>query len=628
MMHEAKRLEETRASRLGRGAAWSAVCLLGGGLLLSSLSSAVWAQSAKSKLQELKKAREADKPAPAKKGAGASEHSWASPDDVTYIDKMLQEEWKALGFPVSEECSDGEFVRRASLDLIGRIPTVEETRAYLSDRTADKREKLVNRLLASPEYGKNWGIVWAKLLTPIGPDDREDGANKNINPDAMADWLEKNFNRNASWQEMVKEIIGGTGRWDENGATNFMIAKLKNGTTAEATAFTTKIFLSVQTQCTECHDHPWNEWKQDQFHGLNAFFKGTRERQVRTTLPSGMVATDYIELTEAPTSDLPEVGTFFERRNGLTVMVPPTFLDGRDLNALLKGVKSPMSENGSQAATDPLSDDSLRYLFEDDASKNGSGEPIYLRKILAKVITDDDNPYFARATVNRLWYHYFGHSFIKNVDDFDNGQDEPSMPDLLDRLAEDFKAHGYDMKRLHRWICSSKAYALSTKQRGKDNEEAIGFFTFQLVKPLTPEQLYDSVITLTQIDKTSKSANASEERRIFLREFKRTFGASEEATSTPKYDGTITQALMMMNSPLMNRACSCEPGSFLHTLATDTKLKPEEKVEAIFLAALSRNPTSAERKELVRVFQGSKIEDALSDVLWAVLNSAEFVLNH
>lgn len=577
-------------------------------------------ESARSRLQELRKQRGRQ----ANASADASGPSWATPDDVNYINQLLQEEWDALGFAVAETCGDNEFIRRASLDIIGRIPTLEETEAFLNDRSSDRREKLVNRLLASEEYGKNWANVWTKLMITDG---RANGNNQDINPEALRSWLEKEFNRNTPWNEVVAELISASGRWDENGAVNFLIANIMNGNnTVNATSYMTRLFLCVQTQCTECHDHPWNEWKQQQFHGLNAFFIGTRERRVTRTLNSGQVATDYYTLEEVPYSQVTEKGTFFEKRNGLTVYTLPSYLDGRDINALRRG-------EGARTEDAQVADAGFSSSFVlDDELETESDEPIYLRKELAKVITADDNPYFARAIVNRLWYHYMGHSFIKNVDDFDNGQDEPTMPVLLDRLAEDFRAHGYDVKRLTRWICTSKAYSLSTKPRGKNTEDAIGFFTYMLCKPMTPEQLYDSVMTLTKVHKTSASADTSEARQRFLEEFRRTFGSTEIETTAPKYNGTITQSLMMMNSPLITQATTCAPGSFLYELMQNKSLKDGDRVDAIYMAALSRKPSGSERKAIESMFRNARSDEermwALEDVLWAVLNTSEFLLNH
>lgn len=580
--------------------------------------------SARSRLQQLRKER-------AKKGstekAAPAVSDWSSEDDVRYIDAMLGEEWTALGFPVAGPCTDGEFVRRATLDLLGRVPTLDETHAFLANRSSDSRTKLIHRLLASEEHGRHLANIWADLMIPIGPDDNVRGPNQNVNPDGLKNWLEKEFNRNVSWKEIVGSLIAANGRWDENGAVNFMLARLRQNNTAEMTAFTTRLFLSVQTQCTECHDHPWNEWKQDQFHGIDAFFKGTRERRVTRTLDDGRIATDYYELEETPIAGLRDIGTYFERRNGLVVMVPPTYLDGRDLRALRRGAKA-VTLGATNVPLDPLGNDAVEALFADDNPVANDSDPVYLRQVLADTITADDNPYFARSFVNRMWYLYFGHSFVKNVDDFDNGQDEPTMPDLLDRLAKDFQLHGYDVRRLEKWICTSKAYGLASKPKSRDYSEALGFFTFQLMKPMTPDQLYDSLLAVTQFHKADARQNPAERRQRFLREIQTTFGTTELQTSAPRYDGTITQALMLMNSPLLTQACSCEPGTFLHQLAMNQGMTNEEKVDAIYLSALSRKPTGPERKVIEAMFRAQSVPDTLSDVLWAVVNSAEFILNH
>lgn len=574
--------------------------------------------SNKAKLQQLRKERANQKDRTAERKASVHQ----TPDNVDYIDELLEQEWKALGFPVSEPASEGEFLRRASLDIIGRIPRVDEVKAYLHERGPNRRAKLIERLIASEEFGANFANVWTRLLITDG---NEAGNNQDVNPDSLHAWLQTQFNRNTPWNEIVTQLISATGRWDENPAVNFVVAnQLQGGNNTQVTSYLTRLFLCVQTQCTECHDHPWNEWKQEQFHGINAFFLGTRERRVTRTLPTGQVATDYYVLDDMPYQKLADKGTFFERRSGLTVFAMPTYLDGRDIHALLRGAKAPTS-NGqelSSAADEPA----FRFLNEDDERLK---DPIYLREVLARVVTGDDNPYFARAMVNRVWYHFFGHSFTKNVDDFDNGVDEPTMPELLDRLAEDFKANDHDVKRLVGWICSTKAYGLSSKIKGKPSEEAVGFFTCMLVKPLTPEQLYDSTMTLTQIDKTAKTANAGAERRQFLREIRTTFGTSDTPTTAPKYEGTITQALMLMNSPLVARVTSCTPGTFLHTVATDKSRSDDDKLEELYFAALARRPSGNEKATMARLFRAAKSPaDAFQDVLWVLMNSPEFVMNH
>jgi len=590
---------------------------------LAVLGGLAWAaddQTWKSKLDQLRKERAAETKTTKKKGpavaAATSEYPWATPDDTHYLDKMLEEEWKALGFPVASECTDGEFIRRASLDIIGRIPTMQETDAFLKDKGDVRRTRLVNRLLASPEYGKNWATVWTHLCLPNG---RDAGNMQDVNPKAFHAWLETEFNRNVGWDKVVEEMLSATGRWDENPAVNFVVGNMMNANSIQLTSFTTRLFLGVQTQCTECHDHPWNDWKQDQFHGINAFFTTTRERRITKTLASGMVATDYYELNEMPItpSEAAQKGATFERRNGLVSYIMPTYLDGRDVVSLHRGAKASKSASAEESVEEFLA-----------KQKQSGDDPIYLRKELAKTIVAKDNPFFARAIVNRLWHHYMGHSFIRNVDDFDNGQDEPSMPDLLNRLTDDFKVHNYDLKRLTRWICTCKAYSLSSKHRGKENKDAQGFFTTMIVKPLTPDQLYDSLLTLTEIHRAGKAENTEDERRTFREEFRKTFGQDIEQTGAPKFNGTITQSLMLMNSPIITRATSATAGTMLYRVAT-SGLSTAEKADVLYQAALARKATAQEKALLGQMRQRSKNEkEFLEDVLWMLVNSGEFVHNY
>lgn len=578
------------------------------------------------RLQELRKDRkEVRSP---KRDDATSEYPWATPDDVTYLDEMLKEEWEALEFPVAKKCTDNEFVRRATLDIIGRVPTYEETSAFLKHRN---RERLVNELLASEEFGKHWANYWSQRLIPNRGGEFEAGPNQRVNRKALNAWLAKEFNRNRPWNEMVQEMVSARGQWEEVPSTNFVIGNLDGKSSSELTSYLTKLFLCVQIQCTECHAHPWNEWKQHHFHGMNAFFIGTREQRATKTNDNGIVGTDYYTLEEIPYQDLEEKGTFYEMRNGLTLYVLPKFLDDRDVNDLLAGKPARNPEDDEdEASSDDLSFGTDLEMLLNEEKAAPSDEPLYLREILATAMTADDNPYFARAAVNRVWFQMFGHSFIKNVDDFDNGQDEPSMPDLLDRLSEDFVNNGFDFKRLVRWVCTSQAYQLSTQQpNGKYVDEAVGFFTYQLPKPLDPNQLFDSLMTVTKYEQTGKSEDTSEIRRRFTQQIYRTFANDSEVVTVPKYEGTITQALLMMNSQLVNEMTSAKPGSFLHELVNNKNMKLEDKVDAIFLSALSRTANGQEKAAIGRHAQTVKTEEELlQDVMWSTLNSSEFIVNH
>jgi hypothetical protein len=553
------------------------------------------------RLDELRKQRAHRRDAKAPVGEAASK------ERLDYIDTMVADVWKENGLSPAAEATAGEFVRRASLDLVGRIPTLEETKASLGVKP-NERAKLIDRLLASPEFGSNLANIWVKLLIPDELNDPRD-----VSRDLLHAWLEREFNRNRPWNEVVHELISATGRWDESPAVNFILANQENGNSTRTTATVTKLFLGVQTQCAECHDHPGKTWTQDQFHGLNAFFVGTREQ--RATQPSNRQMTDFWTLEDVPFQQVARRGVHFERRNGLSEFTEPKYLDGRDWKAL-GGVKAGVGE------------DVAEFL----RSQNGQSQPVLLRRQLADVVTSRENPYFARAIVNRVWYQLMGHSFIKDVDDFDNGVDEPTMPELLDKLSDDFLASGYDLKRLYKWIALSKPYAQSSKRKSKNAEDAVGFFSFQLVKPMTPDQLYDSLLTLTEIDRASASANSADERRRFINEINQTFGTEEVPTAAPTYDGTITQSLMLMNSPLIHRVCSCVPGSALHRLVTDKSTNDKERIDAIYLSALSRRPSGAESKLVGAMFAAAKDDGeriaTVADVLWAVVNSGEFILNH
>lgn len=529
---------------------------------------------------------------------------------LDYIDELVHAGWKENGLRPAKRSTEEEFVRRSTLHLLGRVPTLAETQKYLKNRSADRRSEWIDQLLESDEFGANFANVWINLLIPQNIADARDS-----DRDALHAWLEREFNRNRPWDEMVREMISATGRWDQNPAVNFVLANQDANNSVRTTSMVTRLFLGLQTQCAECHDHKWNDkLKQETFHGINAFFVGTREQRA-TRAAGGQMVTDYWTLEDVPYQNLPTTmqGVNFERRNGLTIFQKPEYLDGRDLNTLM-GVSD-------------QTDDVRKYLAPARDQK-----PVFLRKQLADVITADDNPYFAKAIVNRLWFHLLGHSFTENVDDMDNGLDDPTMPELFDRLAGDFVASGHDLKQLVRWITNSECYNLSSRVPSSSPEDAIGFFNYQLVKPMTPEQLYDSILTLTQIDRSAREQNTSAERKQFINEFLQTFGNDELQTSTPTYEGTITQSLMLMNSRLMDRVCGCSPGSWLHQLVTDESINDRQRMESIYLAALSRKPTRNEERAVGQMLASSR--DAgerilvFSDVLWAIVNSAEFMFNY
>jgi len=502
---------------------------------------------------------------------------------VAVINEHLAAGWKVQGVDPSPLADDPEWLRRVYLDVVGHIPAVEVAEKFLADRDLRKREKLLDTLLDDPAYIRNWTVVWTNLL--IGRSDSRD-----VNRAALQKFLRESFAKNRPWNEMVAEFISAEGSFDQNGAANFLLAHLNNQA-VPATAITAKIFLGRQIGCTQCHDHPFNDWKQDAFWSFNSFFQQTKVARVDRSDTTGKMK------SQASALETKHVGgpTHFETRRGLMQVTYPKF-EGTSIN--------------------------------DDADTNRRNE-------LAKLMTLGEKPLVAESFVNRIWDHFFGCGFTRPVDDM-GPHNPPSHPELLDHLAREFVASGYDCKQLIRWICLSDAYQRSSRF-GKSNEQdnpetgASPLFSRVYVKGMTAEQLYDSLLVATGADKTPLATGDHDRRRHeWLQQFVHAFQTDENDESIT-FESSITQALLMMNSDLTQQALSTDRGTFLEKLVNSRD--PEaEKIRRLCLATLTRYPTPKELQSLRRfVHEGATLRSnpaGWQDAMWAYLNSSEFVLVH
>ncbi len=506
-------------------------------------------------------------------------HTSAIPQ-VAAIDKGIAEGWAAGGIKPASPAKDEEFLRRAYLDLLGRIPTVPEARAFLGTREPDKRGELVEYLLNHPDFAKHFATQWSVLLIGRG------NQGQMVDRPSLNNWLRKQFGSDRPWNEIVHELVGATGNNKENGAANFVLAHLEFGG-VPLTSKTTRLFLGQQIQCTQCHDHPSNDWKQGDFWGINAFFKGIRTERVTRPNDTGGEVYDHTELQDNPT----DAYVSFDKRNGMVGIAFPRFLDGRKIS---------------------------------------QGTDVIRRAELAKLIADPKNEALAKAFVNRMWAHFLGRGFVNPVDDF-GPHNQPSHPEVLDQLAKDFREGGYDIKKLCRWIMASQAYQLSSV-RTKGSEKDEGLFASMPLRPMSPEQLFESLLTATSAHKAGTVDDGNRRRDAWLRQFTFAF-ANDEAEESTSFQGTIPQALMMMNGELMHEALSGKPGSFLADVcehASHMGRSPDTyMVDSIYLAALSRHPSAKEfhqAGEYLHNFPDSL--QVLQDLFWALLNSNEFILIH
>lgn len=531
---------------------------------------------------------------------------------IKKIDEYIRASWENNDVKPSDRSEDGEFARRVALDVVGHIPDINELTEYLEDPSPDRRRKFVDQLLDQDGYIRNWTTIWGNLL--VGRANRRAG-----NREPLEKWLRTAFYKNLPYDKFVEQLMTAEGDADENGAVVFLASHL-NEMQVPATSITAKLFLGRQVQCTQCHNHPFNDWQQSQFWGMNAFFKGTQRKGGR--------GRDSVELSDEMVTGIVN----FEKRNGVLQSALPTYFDGTIVESF---DKTP-------------------------------------RKQLATFMLDPKRPYLAEAIINRMWGHFFGYGFTKPIDDM-GPHNMPSHPELLAYLTKEFQDAGYDLKRLIRWIAGSEAYQLSsrTHDNNKSDDPAAGevpLFSHMYLKQFRAEQLYDSLLIATTADKAGRNSEQAEaQRRQWAQQFVQTFGTDENDEQTT-FNGTIPQALVLMNGQLVQNALSGAEGGFLRRVleapngiptdktskASPTKGKPTpksiatstgsktatasaqkgaipRKIEALYLVALARRPTEDEMKSLNAAFQKGGYSDpivGLQDVFWALLNSNEFIINH
>lgn len=535
---------------------------------------------------------------------------------VAFIDEQLEKLWAANKVQPAERCSDYEFIRRASLDIIGRIATVEEINQFLKDPSHLRRSLLIERLLNSDDYASHFANLWTTLLLTRS-------AGKTYR-DQMHLWLFDQFEKvSCDWSDVVTKLLTATGRTNENGAVNFLLMHLGEEIPANnrvemgrfdmvpATSRITRLFLGLRTQCTQCHDHPFNdEWQQSHFWGMNAFLRQIDAPAGRPQLMPGMkkqALGAQFELTDNPSFNNAKDSegiVSFERRIGLIKYTQATFLDG---------TKIPRQ----------LPPDTTR------------------RKELAKLIIKSE--YFAKAFVNRMWGHFFGKSFTKDAEDDFGEHNSPSAPELLDKLAKEWATkYDHNPRHLIRWICNSRAYGLSAvANKTNSAPETEVLFSRMLLKAMTPEQLFESLMTATQ----SKAAQNREDRRKkrdeWLNKLVVSFGDDEGRETT--FNGTVIQALILMNGQEINEAIMDKEFGTVANVLKKPGITPKAAMADLFLAALNRPPTEQEYAKLLspKMINLPRLPPPNSpqarqnfytgvyqDLFWAILNSNEFFLNH
>lgn len=495
---------------------------------------------------------------------------------VEHVNNLLADYWEDQGVTPAQRATDTEFLRRVYLDLTGRIPMVSEVYQFLENPSEDRRQQLVDDLLSRRDHATHLATVWRSILLPDGVDlSRFGGTSK------FDSWLADRFAQNAPYDEIVRQLLLAEGRVSESGPLLFYAALKLNP--EELAARTSRVFLGTRMECAQCHDHPFDDRiAQQDFWGFAAHFAqiSRPEGKMEMTSPVLRVHDSSFGEVKLPDSE--------------TVVAPSLPRAG-------------------------LAD------FESDESD------LPRRRRLVDWLTNEHNDEFARAAVNRLWQQLFGRGLVEPVDDM-RPDNEAICPQLLEELSQDFAASGFNVRRMLRALVLSDAYQLSSASESDDPSQALCFARMNM-KVFTAAQLYDCIAVATRNESAmqkgasdnslARTENAS--REGFIRQFQAVGGARTD------FQTGIPQALALMHGGVVYSATDLSSSGLLKSLQAPF-FTDEQRLETLFLSTLSRPPTDAESERLVSYVQdasdSSDRNKRLGDVLWALLNSAEFVFIH
>jgi len=490
-----------------------------------------------------------------------------------FIDDRLIAKWKDLGLTPSPGCSDEEFFRRIHLDTIGTLPTPVEIKAFLADKSADKRAKAIDKVLARPEFVDFWALKWGDLLR----------INRNaLNERGMwsfHNWVRANLRDDKPIDEMVRDIVTAEGSTYTEGPANFFILA---STPADWAETTSQLFLGVRIGCAKCHHHPFEKWSQDDYYSMAAFFVrlGTKASQEFGIFGRERVV--YLKSTGEQTHP---------RKGGVVKSRP---LDGVDMN-----------------------------------------DPIDRRVKLAEWMTAPENPFFARNIVNRFWGYTMGRGLVEPLDDM-RATNPASNPELLDALAADFIKSKYNLKHLLRTIMNSRAYQLSSiKIPSNEADIQNVHYTRYTVRRLTAEQMADALDFATgtrekyaglPLGTHAIQLPDSGVKSYLLDTFgrpARQITCECERTTQPN----IAQALHLLNGDILNKKIGDPTGRI--DLLLKAKKTNNQIIEELYLATLSRLPNQDDMDRAHRfIREAPNAREGFQDLLWVLLNSREFMFNH
>ena len=493
---------------------------------------------------------------------------WDVPRMAAQIDRRIESKLAAQGIVAGPLSDDAEFFRRVHLDLIGVLPQPAEARAFLADLRPDKRAEVIERLLASPRHATHLANTWRQFLLPGVP-----GPEQIANVAGLQNWLRQQFAENLRYDRIVGDLLVATGGGSAGPALYFTALDLVPEKLAASTA---RNFLGLRIECAQCHQHPFDRWTQADFWGYAAFFARLRRSDA-------MPGLQRVELVDAESGEvfLPDTQT----------VVLPKFLDNMPLDP--------------DAAADT-------------------------RRIqLAIWIASRDNPYLARAAVNRVWAHLFGRGLVEPVDDL-GPHHPPSHPELMDELTEWLIARQYNLRDLFRAIAGSQAYQ-RTSRVAADHGSSLDHYGVMAIKTLTAEQLYDCLERLVRRPmQVSEPFAFGEAAQFDPRRLNFAARMRMQGNSARDFEAGVLQALTLLNGDDTANSTNRQTSGLLIALEAPW-LTDDERLDTLFLATLSRFPDPTERNAfhaLRTSLAATDQQEAWSDLLWALVNSAEFQLNH
>ena len=491
-----------------------------------------------------------------------------------FIDDLAYKHFQSLGLFPSQLCSDAEFFRRAKLDAIGRLPTPDEVRDFLANPSADKRNTAIERIVEDSAYADYWANKWADLLRP--------------NPDRVGvksvfvldEWLRASFRENKPYDQFVREILVAEGSNHRDGPA---VVYRDRREPPELTTMFSQLFLGTRLECAKCHHHPNEKWSQDDFYQFAAFFDPVKRKGAGLSPPISAGRETF----------------YFTPGGG-------------------GGVKHPVT----QQVMLPRPPDGARLNIPEKSDP---------RRALADWLMSPENPFFARAAVNRVWANFFGRGLVEPVDDFRISNPCVNNP-LLDALARDFAAHKYDLKYLMRTIMQSRLYQLSSTPNASNLADTKNF-SRGYRRRLPAEVLLDAVDEAVDVPSSFQAMPAAS-HAIQAWSYKidshlmDAFGRPNSSSDCPCERDThmsVVQSLHLMNSKDLQAKLS-NPKGRACKLADSNKSVPEI-VNELYLSTLSRLPTADEIQLASDAFKENR-QTGCEDVLWALLNSPEFVFNH